>query len=574
MHVNHRPNMSLLPCLLLLCPPGEYALDPPNCTSCWPCEPGFRCVNGSKRECGAGTWSARGQEQCVECDTMCKVGLLRVRTCSSDGDLVCAQCPPGFGCDGGDAATECAAGTYSVDGVCVECGQNQSSNAGASECVCLGEACSGCPPNTIAVGTQCRVVPKGYGLVSGELQLCPSDTYSAPSGHCLPCSANAWSTPGAVSEAECVCVDGYTRSGGECVPCKAGTVFHDRKCVLCPAGEYCLGKTHHEPCPSDMYSHRGAGMCSPCRMNSGCLKHCTSELNCTCDEGYVDSMGECRRCATGTMEFDGECVMCPSGLECKGGADVWQCPLTTWSPGNLSTCLTCDRCPEITSSRCNSTHNSVCERTAIPLGVLSVFQQYTADYVDGEMFGTFALLYAASIPKAQLLRVCDKDRCVQCFQGLCPDSTRMRRLFGPGYELAIEVRTFASRIDDNLETLNRPTFLSELAKTTMRKLTPEPFLFFSRIEHSTICPQGLVWDKVSCRERRNASKDKQRSWVGLALSALILTALAVLGWNGRKWAGDLRDCLWKKKGEEEVDHLVQGEDENAVDDYTTKWEFK
>jgi hypothetical protein len=216
----------------------------------------------------------------------------------------------------------------------------------------------------------------------------------------------------------------------------------------------------------------------------------------------------------------------------------------------------------------------VCERTTVPLGVLSVFQQYTTDYVDGEMFGTFALLYVASIPKAQLLRVCDKDQCIQCFQGLCP--ARMRRLNGPGYELAFEVRTFASRIDDNLETLNRPTFLSEHAKTTMRKLTPEPFLFFSRIEHSTICPQGLVWDKVSCRERRNGSREQQRSWLGLGLSALILTALAILGWNGRKWAGDLRDCCWtKKKGGEEGDQLVvEEEDEKNVDNFPIEWNFK
>jgi hypothetical protein len=200
----------------------------------------------------------------------------------------------------------------------------------------------------------------------------------------------------------------------------------------------------------------------------------------------------------------------------------------------------------------------VCERTTVPLGVLSVFQQYTTDYVDGEMFGTFALLYVASIPKAQLLRVCDKDQCVQCFQGLCP--ARMRRLYGPGYELAFEVRTFASRIDDNLETLNRPTFLSEHAKTTMRKLTPEPFLFFSRIEHSTICPHGLVWDRVACRERRNSNRDAQRSFLGLAVSVLIIITLALMGWHGRQCAEGVREfCCGQCTAEEE--QLVVEEEE-------------
>ena len=554
-------------CLLsTLCPPGEYGLDPPNCTSCWPCEPGFQCINGTKSVCNESTWSERGATECVRCDALCQVGLLRVRMCDREGDLVCSACPFGFGCDGGGSAVACKSGTYSSDGMCVECSLNYSSNAGASECVCLGytgSTCTGCPYRTIAVGTQCRAIPNGYGLVSGELQICPRNTYSSPTGHCLQCSLNAWSDPGATSVDDCVCANGYTRSGGECMPCKAGTVSHERKCILCPAGEYCLGKTHHEPCPGDMFSHRGAGMCSPCRMNSGCLEHCTSELNCTCDGGYINNMGECRRCQSGTMEYGDECVTCPPGFECKGGADVWQCPLTTWSPGNTSACLICNKCPEITSSRCNKTHNSVCEQTTVPLGVLNVFQQYTTDNVNGEMFGTFALLYVSSIPKAQLLRVCDKDQCVQCFQGICP--RRMHLLDGPGFELAFEVRTFSSRLDDNLESLNRPAYLSELAKATMRKLTLGEFTFSSRIERSIICPNGLVWDKTTCREKNSKSKDQQRSWLGLGVSALILVVLGLLGWNGRKWAGDLSYfCSWKKTNGEDDNLLVAHEEDERI----------
>lgn len=562
-------------CLLLMmpisnsaCPPGEYALDPPNCTSCWPCEPGFRCANGSKAACGAGTWSGRGAWACSECDDGCGAGLLRVRACDARGDVVCAACPAGFGCDGGGVALECRPGTYSAAGVCVDCPGNHSSDAGASECVCLGEGCMGCPPGSIAVGTRCRASPKGYGLISGELQLCPGDTYSSPSGECLACGANSRSGPGASSADECECVDGFTRSGGECVPCTSGTVFDLRRrvCALCPAGEYCLGKTHHEPCPQDMYSHRGAGMCTPCRLNSGCLKQCVSEDNCSCDDGYVDSLGECRRCATGTMKRSWDrCGACPAGFECKGGADVWPCPLTTWSPGNVSSCVPCDKCPEITASRCNSTHNSVCERTTVPLGVLNVFQQYTVrrDTVDGEAFGTFAQLYVASIPRAQLLRVCDKDRCVQCFQGLCPDATRMRRLYGPGFELAFEVRNFVSRIDDSVEWLSHPTHLSELAKATMRKLTPDDdFLFFSRIEHSTICPAGLIWDRSACREQQAKKDPGQRSWVGLGVSVLILLSLAILGWNGRECVASLalRCGCGTGEAQEQEQHLVGGKD--------------
>jgi hypothetical protein len=121
----------------------------------------------------------------------------------------------------------------------------------------------------------------------------------------------------------------------------------------------------------------------------------------------------------------GECVWCPPGYECKGGAEVWRCPLAAWSPGNASSCRACGQCAEITASRCNSTHDSVCERTAAPLGVLSVFQQYTTHGVDGSVFGTFALLYAASIPRAQLLWVCDKVRALSLLVPLVPSRLTM-----------------------------------------------------------------------------------------------------------------------------------------------------
>jgi hypothetical protein len=155
-----------------------------------------------KKACGASAWSSRGLSHCIPCDEACPRGLLRVRACDGVGDLVCAVCPPGFGCSGGPVASLCAAGTYSVGGVCAECGQNRSSDAGATECVCLGAECSGCPPGEVAVGTQCRRNPEGYGLVSGELQRCPRDTYSTD-GRCVPCDLNARSEPGS----ECVCVE-------------------------------------------------------------------------------------------------------------------------------------------------------------------------------------------------------------------------------------------------------------------------------------------------------------------------------------------------------------------------------
>jgi hypothetical protein len=51
----------------------------------------------------------------------------------------------------------------------------------------------------------------------------------------------------------------------------------------------------------------------------------------------------------------------------------------------------------------------------------------------------------------------------------------------------------------------------------------------------------------------------------LGVSALILVVLGLLGWNGRKWAGDLSYfCSWKKTNGEDDNLLVAHEEDERI----------
>ena len=548
----HRPGarvaiiMLLLPSITIAlnttssssCPRGEYTLG----VECWPCEPGFySSTNGTKHPCPTNTWSGRGFDECVKC-TACDEGKVLIQPCSPErGDAVCSECPPGFECHYG-SLRQCNAGWYSSnDSVsCTKCPANFTSEAGSDACECMrwnGDACEHCQSaGMIVVGTACRPTPAGFGMrENGSMHICPKNTFSTAHGKCTRCGSNAASPVGA---SQCDCISGYVTTTNGCTPCKSGTVYdnRERKCTLCTLGHFCLGKTHMEPCPPDTWAHRGAAMCSQCRINSWCGGGCTDAANCTCDSGFVGS--ECTRCPERTTETDDgkSCTPCPPGKECKGGADVRNCALSTWSNGSLARCNKCQTCAEITATRCNATHDSVCERTATALAVINVYQQYKT-HTDGETFAMFAMVYTATIPKATLLRICDLEKCIQCFQGICPSSTGSNnRLITPDrYEIVIQLRTDIHRLTQNLEALTQTAFLAETAKITMAKLTDQEFVFTSRVEHTVICPDqdndddpsptsdAIMW---GC-QKKNANAATTRTWVGFALAVLITACILI-----------------------------------------------
>ena len=276
-----------------------------NCSTvpavCWPCEAGFRCDGALRRSCDRGlTWSKGSESECRMCSGACGPGKVLVRECELNADRVCSDCPPGFECNG-TGITPCPAGTYSVNGSCESCPPHYSSSVGSGafeDCVCeaRSDGGCGCVLGEVFVGGLCRRCPDGYSCEAGAVSPCPPNTYSIQ-GVCAACVAHSSSKFGAFSLQDCICHAGYVKvnPSGQCSACKAGTLWKLGKCVPCPAGEYCVGRLHHAVCPIDMWSRTGSAECRECRPNSNCRHHCVSAVNCTCDDGYIDVHGDCRR---------------------------------------------------------------------------------------------------------------------------------------------------------------------------------------------------------------------------------------------------------------------------------------
>ena len=521
--------------LCTACPPGEYEVA--ACTDtlptvCWPCNPGHSCVNGSQRACARGLWSGAGSAWCEPCEG-CGEGLLLAVECTPTSGAVCAPCPKGYGCDGSRAVAECARGSFSLEGVCVRCPVNYTTKVAGSgwlgDCFCESaqrNGCDGCAAGSWFIGDACRACPAGYECDGSQLRECAVDTYSQ-TGRCVTCVAFAHTAGiGAASEAECVCDRGWMKSRGVCSPCAAGTVFNDSgACVPCEAGEFCLGKSHHEPCPADMYSPRGAAICTRCRPDSECAGGCVDAGNCTCVSGFIDVNGECWRCPAGTQQDGWSCAPCGPGLECQGGSDVRECDIGAYSPGNLTQCLRCAECPELTTSRCNRTHDSVCHAATYPFGIISIRQRY-ATAAPGDVFRVFAMVYASAIPRSQVVRFCDSARCVECFQGLCPERPQ---LFPAEYELVVEVRSDVGRLSTNIEALTQSEFLQQTAAATMGKVTEVQFQMTSSvIEHRVICPERAEWDGQDC------IFPSSRTWIGLGVASARLITLGACGYSRQK----------------------------------------
>jgi hypothetical protein len=169
----------------------------------------------------------------------------------------------------------------------------------------------------------------------------------------------------------------------------------------------------------------------------------------------------------------------------------------------------------------------VCEKTVYPMAVIDIWQQYRT-FVDGEVFLMFAMVLASSIPKTQLVKVCDIKGCVRCFQGLCPAVGSVRMLFGPVYEVSMEIRTDVVGLSAGIESLTQSKYLEGVAHTTMLKFTEAQFSVYARVEHRVICPDKAAWDGKMCQFPTN------RTWVGLGIVSVVLIVIGVIGMNKKR----------------------------------------
>ena len=106
--------------------------------------------------------------------------------------------------------------------------------------------------------------------------------------------------PGAMSSADCVCLESTVRVGGNC-ECREGYGFEGSACQPCELGTY-----------KDVAGNVPCRLCQNLRDNTGTLfKGSTSPGECQCQAGY--------------MELDGRCVACPAGFFCNAG-QAFPCP--------------------------------------------------------------------------------------------------------------------------------------------------------------------------------------------------------------------------------------------------------
>jgi NADH:ubiquinone oxidoreductase subunit K len=161
------------------------------------------------------------------------------------------------------------------------------------------------------------------------------------------------------------------------------------------------------------------------------------------------------------------------------------------------------------------------------MAVIDIWQQFRT-FVDGDVFVIFAMVLASSIPKTQLVKVCDVKNCVRCFQGLCPSVGSAKELFGPVYEVSMEIQTDVMGLSSSIESLTQTQYLNGVAQTTMAKLTEGQFEMFSRVEFRVICPENAVWDGKMCQSPTN------RTWVGLGIVSVVLIGVGLIGLNKKR----------------------------------------
>jgi hypothetical protein len=168
------------------------------------------------------------------------------------GEAPCEQCPAGsYAVAGSSACDACPAYSSSaaVSQALPNCTCATGYEARADPFFCA--ACAAGGAKLAAANTACEACAAGSFAPHSAMTACPADTFSSlGSAQCANCSAHEFSTPGADSAEDCLCVAGFFRPAGfdgnssACDPCALGffrNATHAQDwgslaCLPCPDG--------------------------------------------------------------------------------------------------------------------------------------------------------------------------------------------------------------------------------------------------------------------------------------------------------------------------------------------------
>ena len=164
------------------------------------------------------------------------------------------------------------------------------------------------------------------GLSSGCVK-CPTGRYKSAvaDSECTPCPTGGNVTlttlfEGAISHAACTCSAGFLNFDP----------LAPSKCQFCGAGFYCLGGSHHQPCP------QGTTTASV---------NASSANECICAAGSFPQLGSCNPCQPGTFKAEAAntpCTACaPGNFSGLGQSECAVCQAGSYSTGQVETCLLC-----------------------------------------------------------------------------------------------------------------------------------------------------------------------------------------------------------------------------------------
>ncbi|ELP94693.1 protein serine/threonine kinase, putative [Entamoeba invadens IP1] len=309
----------------LNCSAGYYSTQ--GATSCPTCEGGYYSKEGSSSctKCPGGYYSLKTSSNC----TICPAG-----TYSNTGSTSCSDCEGGtYSNEGSSTCTNCARGYYSLQkaSVCTICRAGTYSNERSTMC----SLCSA-GYTSLQGSYQCEACPAGSYSKSGDptCSLCPGGTFSnsATSSSCSSCSAGMYSNEGSTKCSTCGVGTYSLQKASYCIECPGGTYngnTGNSLCSVCSAGTYSLPKSSScTSCSEGYYSLQNSSSCTKC-VNEDCL---------VCNIYN----GECSRCSAGRYLLSKQCMKCEAGYYSNENSN-WcsKCPLGTYSNEGSSTCISC-----------------------------------------------------------------------------------------------------------------------------------------------------------------------------------------------------------------------------------------